>query len=121
MQGEPVRSRTGTATILFTDLVDSTAQRAALGEETAERVRQAHDRLLVEAVAAQSGTVVKNTGDGIMATFASAAQAVGAAVAIQQAVHGHNRRAAGARLAVRVGISLGDVTWEGSDCFGIPV
>ena len=121
MQGEPVRSGTGTATILFTDLVDSTAQRAALGEEAAERIRQAHERLLAEAVTAQSGTVVKNTGDGIMATFASAAQAVGAAVAIQQAVHGHNRRAAGARLAVRVGISLGDVTWEGSDCFGIPV
>ena len=121
MQGEPVRSGTGTATILFTDVVDSTAQRAALGEEAAERIRQAHERLLAEAVTAQSGTVVKNTGDGIMATFASAAQAVGAAVAIQQAVHGHNRRAAGARLAVRVGISLGDVTWEGSDCFGIPV
>jgi len=45
MLGDPARSRTGTATILFTDLVDSTAQRTALGEEAAERVRQVHDRL----------------------------------------------------------------------------
>ena len=64
MKSEPVGSRTGTATILFTDLVDSTAQRAALGEETAERVRRVHDHLLVEAVTGQNGTVVKKTGDG---------------------------------------------------------
>ncbi len=60
--------------------------------------------------------MVKKTGDGFMVTFASAADAVAAAVAIQQAVHQHNRRAASAPLGVRVGISLGDVTWEGSDC-----
>src|SRR5262245_61970315 len=121
MPGQPAARSTGTATILFTDLVDSTAQRTALGEEAAERVRQAHDRLLADAVAAHHGTVAKSTGDGIMATFAGAAEAVGAAVAIQQAVEKHNRRTAGAPLAVRVGISLGDVTWEAQDCFGAPV
>ena len=42
-------------------------------------------------------------------------------MAIQQAVDGHNRRAASAPLAVRVGISLGDVAWERGDCFGTPV
>src|SRR5262249_43641070 len=120
MSGDPAAARTGTATILFTDLVDSTAQRAALGEEAAERVRQAHDRLLTEAVTAHRGTVVKNTGDGIMATFPGAAEAVGGAVAIQQAIEAHTRRSSQAPLAVRVGISLGDVTWEGADCFGVP-
>ncbi len=55
VKSEPVGSRTGTAKILFTDLVDSTAQRAALGEETAERVRRVHDHLLVEAVTGQTG------------------------------------------------------------------
>ncbi|MGH6717720.1 MAG: adenylate/guanylate cyclase domain-containing protein, partial [Alphaproteobacteria bacterium] len=120
MAGETAQSRTGTATILFTDLVDSTPQRAALGEEAAERVRQAHDHLLVEAVTAHQGTVAKSTGDGIMATFAGAANAVGAAAAIQQAVERHNRRNA-TPLAVRIGISLGDVTWEAQDCFGTPV
>ena len=121
MPAQPAERSTGTATILFTDLVNSTAQRAALGEEAAERVRRTHDRLLAEAVAAHRGTVAKSTGDGIMATFPGAADGVGAAVAIQQAVEGHNRRTSGAPLAVRVGLSLGDVTWEGTDCFGTAV
>ncbi len=121
MPTRPTVSHTGTATILFTDLVGSTAQRAHLGEEAAEAVRRAHDRLVAQAVAAHHGTVAKSVGDGSMATFPGAAEAVGAAVAIQQAVEGHNRRAAATPLAVRVGISHGDVTWENGDCFGTPV
>src|SRR5262249_58759745 len=58
-------------------------------------------------------------GDGIMATFAGAAEALAAAVAIQQAIAQHNRRAT--PLAVRIGMSLGDVTWENGDCYGTPV
>ncbi len=125
MSTQPAGSHAATATILFTDLVGSTAQRAQLGEEAAETLRRAHDRLLADAIAASRGTVAKHVGDGIMATFTGAADAVAAAVAIQQAVDGHNRRAGSAPLAVplavRIGISLGDVTWEQSDCFGTPV
>jgi class 3 adenylate cyclase len=121
MPAQPAERPTGTATILFTDLVDSTAQRARLGEEAAEALRATHDRLLVEAVTAHHGTVAKSVGDGIMATFRGAADAVAAGVAIQQALDGHNRRAAVEPLAVRIGISLGDVTWEAEDCFGTPV
>jgi len=50
MPTQAAASHTGTATILFTDLVDSTAQRARLGEDAAEALRSTHDRLLVEAV-----------------------------------------------------------------------
>jgi class 3 adenylate cyclase len=121
MPTQPAESRTGTATVLFTDLVGSTAQRARLGEEAAEALRRTHDRLLAETVAAHRGAVAKSVGDGIMATFPGAADAVAAGVAIQQAIDGHNRRAAVEPLAVRIGISLGDVTWEGADCFGTPV
>src|SRR5262245_42446605 len=46
MPAQPAERPTGTATILFTDLVESTAQRARLGEETAEKLWAAHDRLL---------------------------------------------------------------------------
>ena len=121
MPAQPVESHTGTTTILFTDLVGSTAQRAQLGEEAAETLRRAYDRLLDDAVTAHHGTVAKSVGDGIMATFPGAADALAAAVAIQQAVDGHNRHAPSVPLAVRVGISLGDVAWERGDCFGTPV
>ena len=111
-----------TAIVLFTDLVGSTELRSRLGETAAEELRQTHDALLAGAVEANRGYVVKNLGDGIMATFTGASDAVGAAVAIQQTIGRHNRpRAATARLAVRIGISAGDVTFEAGDCFGTPV
>ncbi len=111
-----------TATVLFTDLVGSTELRTRLGEGAAEDLRRVHDRLLAEAVEANAGRVVKGLGDGIMATFAAASDAVAAAVAIQQSVDRHNRRPdLLALLAVRVGISLGDVTFEDDDVHGTPV
>ena len=64
---------------------------------------------------------MKHTGDGVMATFSAAVDAVAAAVAIQQAVDAHNRRQRPERFEVRVGISVGDVTFDGDDCFGLPV
>lgn len=72
--------------MLFTDIVGSTELRARVGEETAEELRRTHDRLLTQAVGANAGRVVKGLGDGIMATFSGASDAVAAAVAIQQAV-----------------------------------
>ncbi|HEV3365310.1 MAG TPA: adenylate/guanylate cyclase domain-containing protein, partial [Acidimicrobiia bacterium] len=110
------------AVVLFTDLVGSTELRGRLGEEAAEELRRRHDRLLTEAVEGHSGRVVKGLGDGIMATFAGASDAVAAAVAIQQAVERLSRsgKAAGP-LSVRVGMSAGDVTFEDHDVHGTPV
>ena len=113
--------RIDTATVLFTDLVGSTAQRSRIGEEAADVLRVKHDALITDAITAHRGTVVKHTGDGAMATFSAAVDAVAAAVAIQQAVDGHNRRGTDERMEVRVGISVGDVTFSGDDCFGLPV
>ena len=110
-----------TAIILFTDLVGSTEVRSRLGEAAAEELRHRHDALLAEAIQRNRGRVVKNLGDGIMATFAGASDAVGAAMAIQQAIARHNRSGAAAGLEVRIGISAGDVTFEEGDCFGAPV
>ena len=109
-----------TAIVLFTDLVGSTELRSRLGEDAAEGLRQQHDALVAGAIEANRGTVVKNLGDGIMATFAGASDAVAAAVAIQQAIGRHNRSGAAA-LVVRIGISAGDVVFEKDDCFGTPV
>ncbi|MFN0027932.1 MAG: ATP-binding protein [Acidimicrobiales bacterium] len=110
------------AIILFTDLVGSTAMRAALGEEAADQLRRQHDQLLTAEVHAQRGVVVKGSGDGVMAAFASATDALNAAVTAQQALWRYNQTApAGAELAVRMGLSVGDVSWEDGDCFGAPV
>jgi predicted ATPase/class 3 adenylate cyclase len=109
-----------TAIVLFTDLVGSTELRSQVGEDAADGLRQQHDTLVAKAVEANRGTVVKNLGDGVMATFAGASDAVGAAVMIQQAIGRHNRSGAAA-LEVRIGISAGDVVFENDDCFGTPV
>jgi class 3 adenylate cyclase len=109
-----------TAIVLFTDLVGSTELRSRLGENAAETLRHKHDALVADAVQANRGRLVKNLGDGIMATFVGASDAVAAAVAIQQAIGRHNRSAPAA-LEIRIGISAGDVVFEGDDCFGMPV
>jgi class 3 adenylate cyclase len=112
----------GTATILFTDLVGSTELRSRLGDGAADELRRAHDQLLGAAVDEHGGTVVKGLGDGILAAFGAAADAIGAATAIQRAIDRANRRVDDARrLAVRVGLSAGDVSWEDGDCHGTPV
>jgi class 3 adenylate cyclase/tetratricopeptide (TPR) repeat protein len=116
-----VEQQIDTATVLFTDVVGSTALRARIGEEAADELRHAHDAIVTDAITTKRGTVVKHTGDGVMATFSAAVDAVGAAVAIQQAVDRHNRRGGQERFDVRVGISVGDVTFDGDDCFGLPV
>ncbi|MBV8993271.1 MAG: adenylate/guanylate cyclase domain-containing protein, partial [Pseudonocardiales bacterium] len=118
--GTRVGSGRSTAIVLFTDVVGSTELRSRLGESAAEELRHKHDALAVDAVQAHRGRQVKNLGDGIMATFWGASDAVGAAVAIEQAIGRHNRLGA-TPLQVRIGISAGDVVFEEEDCFGIPV
>ena len=112
----------GTATILFTDLVGSTELFSGLGQLAADELRRRHDTILREAVEGHGGRVVKYLGDGILATFGGAAEAVTAASAIQSGVERSNRRVTQAnRLLVRIGVSSGDVTWDDGDCHGTPV
>ena len=113
--------RVETLTVLFTDLVDSTRRRVSVGEERADKLRLVHDRLVISAIQAAGGRVVKHTGDGFLATFGGASEGVAAAVAIQQALDAHNRREPAADLRVRIGLSAGDVSIDGGDCFGLPV
>jgi class 3 adenylate cyclase/tetratricopeptide (TPR) repeat protein len=121
---EPARKgssrESGTLTVLFTDLVGSTAIRQELGDDKADELRRHHDRVVREALAAHGGTEVKGTGDGFMFVFGASAEAIAAATELQRAVTRFNR---GSRspLALRVGLSAGDVAWEDGDCFGIPV
>lgn len=111
-----------TATIIFTDLVGSTALRARLGEERADDLRRIHDEMLTARIEAHGGRVVRPQGDGLMAAFPAASDALTAAVEMQQAIDRYNRSPdALAELSMRVGLSTGDVSWEGGECFGTPV
>jgi class 3 adenylate cyclase/tetratricopeptide (TPR) repeat protein len=112
------QSRSGLVAVLFTDLVGSTELMWQLGDRAFDELRRAHFAALGRAVAAHGGEEVKNTGDGIMAVFPSAAEAVEAAVAMQQAAA---RQANNRPVAIRVGVAVGDATLEGGDYFGTPV
>ena len=107
---------TSTATILFTDVQGSTELRARIGEAAADRLFLDHERRLAAAVERRGGKVLKTAGDGIMAAFESASDAVTAAVDIQRAATRRDDE-----IRVRIGIASGDVSWEGGDCFGLPV
>ena len=109
-----------TATILFTDVVESTQMRSDLGDETADDVRREHDRRIRDALGVHGGHEVKTLGDGFLATFESAGAAIACSLDIQRAIDRQARRAPRA-LAVRIGISAGDIAWEDGDVFGTPV
>jgi class 3 adenylate cyclase/tetratricopeptide (TPR) repeat protein len=110
-----------TATILVTDLVASTELRVRVGEERADQLRRIHDDLLRAAILDNRGTLVKGTGDGILAIFASAADGVAAAVSVQQVAYAHTRATPEQPFEIRIGLSAGDVSLEDDDCFGTPV
>ncbi|HKN90605.1 MAG TPA: AAA family ATPase, partial [Acidimicrobiia bacterium] len=79
-----------------------------------------HFAALRRAIQRTRGEEVKTLGDGVLAIFGSAADAVACAVAMQQAVQ-RQAVVAQAPLAIRIGIGLGDVNIEEGDVFGTPV
>jgi class 3 adenylate cyclase len=111
---------TESVTILFTDLVDSTAIASELTVEASNELRRAHFSVLRQAIVASGGTEVKNLGDGVMVAFASTVAGLACAVAMQQAIDRNNRKT-GQSQGIRVGLSCGEATREGNDFFGDPV
>jgi class 3 adenylate cyclase len=109
-----------TAAIVMTDLVGSTGLTTRVGPAGAERLRREHFALLREAIEVCGGREVKSLGDGLMVAFSSVSNAVACAVAMQQGIERRNRRS-DEQLAIRVGLSVGDVTHEERDYFGTPV
>jgi class 3 adenylate cyclase len=111
-------ARGSIATILFTDVVDSTAVMQRLGDERAQRVFEQHHRMLAETLAASGGEELQWLGDGQMAAFTSPADAVRCAVAMQQ---GAGRPIDGERLRIRVGVNVGEIVRGAGGYFGTPV
>lgn len=114
-------------TVLFTDMVDSTGLTQRLGDRVAMLLLREHDSLVRAALARFGGTEVKHTGDGIMASFASAYQAVGAAIEIQRSLQERSPgeqfadRGQPPALRVRIGVAAGEPVTEQDDLFGATV
>jgi class 3 adenylate cyclase len=102
------------ATILFTDIVDSTKRAASTGDRRWGELLDNHDRMAARQVQRFGGRRVKSTGDGILATFDSPARAIQCGLAICD----------GARqlgMEVRVGLHTGELERRGDDVAGIAV
>jgi TolB-like protein/class 3 adenylate cyclase len=112
----PVRRLTA---ILAADVAGYSRLMGVDEEGTHERLK-AHLRDLVEPkIAEHRGRIVKNTGDGFLAEFASVVDAVRCAVEMQRGMADRNEGSPPeGRIEFRVGINLGDVIAEGEDIFG---
>jgi class 3 adenylate cyclase len=109
----PVSSRV-LATVLFTDLVGSTARAASAGDRAWAELLERHHDAVRGAVAAHGGEMVKTLGDGVLALFTGPAQGVRCA---QRVVHD----AEGLGLEVRTGLHTGEVERAGDDVAGLAV
>ncbi len=108
------------AAVVITDLVGSTDLMATLGRSDFRDFLRDHFTRLREVVDQHRGTEIKTLGDGILATFPSATDAVACAVAMQQSVDRQVRQG-GAPVAMRVGLALGEVSFDDGDVVGTPV
>ena len=102
------------ATVLFTDIVESTQRAVELGDTEWRRLLERHQSDSRQCVAAAGGRAVKWTGDGLMATF----DGPGRAIACAGEILG---RARSAGLGVRAGLHTGEIERIGSDVGGIGV
>ena len=111
----------GIRTILFTDVVNSTTLTQSLGDEAALAILGMHDTIVRDALSASGGREVKHTGDGIMASFVSAASAVRCAIQIQRELQKHAQANPERPLKVRVGAAAGEPVEQNDDLFGSTV
>ncbi len=102
------------ATVLFTDIVDSTRLAQSEGDKQWRRVLDQVDRITETVVTEQSGRLVKSTGDGALAVFDGPGRAVTAALAV-----GRQLRSLG--ISSRAGLHAGEVELRGTDVGGVAV
>ena len=111
----------GIRTILFTDIVDSTSLTRRIGDEAAMELLAVHDSIVRDALAELGGREIKHLGDGIMASFVSAAAAVKCASRVQREVARHGQEHKDRPFNVRLGIAAGEPVEHHNDLFGVTV
>lgn len=102
------------ATILFTDIVDSTAQSAALGDSRWREISDRHDQVTRSQLGRFRGREVRWTGDGFLAVFDGPARAVRCA----QAISGSMSQTG---VKIRAGLHTGEIESNGDDIAGLAV
>jgi class 3 adenylate cyclase len=117
----PSPVREGLQSVLFTDMEGSTALRQRLGDAKAQDLVRTHNTIVRDALKAHSGSEIKHTGDGIMASFSTASGALECAVAIQRGVAAHVEQHPDAPLGVYIGLNAGEPIAEEKDLFGTSV
>jgi len=108
-----IRSRV-LATLLFTDLVDSTSVAARLGDVHWRELLSRHFESARAELERFGGREVKTTGDGLLATFDGPGRALHCAAAIRRSAHEEG-------LHVRAGVHVGEVELVGDDVRGVTV
>jgi class 3 adenylate cyclase len=102
------------ASVLFTDIVDSTRRAVELGDQEWKRLLNRHDALTEREIVRHGGRLIKTTGDGVLATFDGPARSVWCARAIRDGA-----QALG--IALRAGVHTGEVELRGDDIAGLGV
>lgn len=102
------------AVVVFTDIVGSTQSSTSAGDDEWLRLLETHDRMTRRIVSSLDGSVVKQTGDGVLATFTTPSNAVDAVVELR-------RDLATAGIPIRAGIHAGEVEDRGGDISGATV
>jgi class 3 adenylate cyclase len=102
------------ATILFTDIVDSTKRAVEIGDRRWRAVLDQHNTIVRQEIARFRGREVKTLGDGFLVTFDGPARAVRCAMTITEAV-----RSLG--IEVRSGVHTGEIEVQGDDIRGVGV
>jgi pimeloyl-ACP methyl ester carboxylesterase len=102
------------ATVLFTDIVNSTRSAAAMGDQAWRQSLDSHDQLAKQMVAKHRGNLIKSTGDGILATFDGPGRGVRCALALGTAAQQIG-------LPLRAGLHTGEIEIRGNDIGGIAV
>lgn len=101
-------------TVLFTDIVESTARAEALGDRRWRDLLEAHNKVVRAELERFRGSEVRFTGDGFLTTFDGPARAIRCGLAIAEGV-----RPLG--IDVRIGLHTGEVNFSGGDVHGIAV
>jgi class 3 adenylate cyclase len=110
----PQRAERVLATVLFTDIVDSTRTMSKLGDGAWREVLDRHDAEAADLVELHRGKMVKSTGDGILASFDSPGRAVQCARALVS-------KAQALDLHIRAGLHTGEIELRGADISGTAV